>query len=434
MKRDFYLSRLISKRNNGFIKIITGIRRCGKSYLLFNLYKDYLNSIGIDDGHIIRISLDQKRYEKLRNPNNLYKFINNKIENSNDNFYIFIDEIQLSYKIKTEIDENLVAPEDISLTYTTFYDVLIELMANPKLDIYVTGSNSRTLSKDVATNFRDRGQEITVYPLSFSEYFEVANLEKYEAWEEYKTYGGMPIAVLEKNKKEKAIYLQSLFSRVYLKDIKERYNLNDDYVLEQLIKVLYSAIGSLTNPHKLTNSLLSLLKTKTSDVTIKQYLNYLEDAFLFKHAERFDIKGKSYFDYPMKYYSTDIGLRNACLNFRQIEPTHIMENIIYNELIRRNYSVDVGVIEISEQKNGKQCKKQHEIDFVVNSGSQRIYIQSAFSIDDEMKRQQEIKPLLKTKDSFRKIVIVNGMQQKQSDEFGIDYIGIIPFLLDENII
>lgn len=434
MKRDLYLSRLISKKNNGFIKIITGIRRSGKSYLLFNLYKNYLNSIGIDDEHIIRVSLDQKRYEKLRNPNKLYEYINKKIEKSDDEFYVFIDEIQLSYKVKNEIDENIVAPEDISLTYTTFYDILIELMANPKLDIYVTGSNSRTLSKDVATNFRDRGQEITVYPLSFSEFLEVADLEKYEAWEEYKTYGGMPIAVLEKNKKEKAMYLQSLFSKLYLKDIKERYNLNDDYVLEQLIKVLYSAIGSLTNPHKLTNSMQSLLKVKTSDVTVKQYLNFLEDAFIFKHAERYDIKGKCYFDYPMKYYSTDIGLRNACLNFRQIEPTHIMENIIYNELIKRNFSVDIGVVEISEQKNGKQCKKQHEIDFIVNSGSQKVYIQSAFSIYDEVKHQQEIKPLLKTKDSFRKIVIVDGMQQKQSDEFGIDYIGIIPFLLDENSI
>ena len=341
IKRDAYLNRLISKKENGLIKIITGIRRCGKSYLLFELYKNYLNSQGIDDSHIIQIPLDEKGFEDFRNPNKLYEYVLQKI-NETDKFYIFIDEIQLCYRIKKDgVDELSVPEEDRDLLYTTFYDILNDLMARKNLDIYVTGSNSRLLSKDVATNFRDRGCEIQVYPLTFSEYYEYSGLEKADAWEEYMTYGGMPLAVLEKNETERAEYLKNLFTKIYIADIKERYKLKDEAPLSSLIDVILSSVGSLTNPHKLNNTLTSVQQLKLSDHTVKNYLEYLEDSFIIKKANRFDVKGKSYLDFPLKYYAVDIGLRNARLNFRQQERSHIMENIIFNELISRGYSVDV---------------------------------------------------------------------------------------------
>ena len=432
IKRDYYLNRLISKKENGLIKIITGIRRCGKSYLLFELYKNYLNSIGIDDAHIIQIQLDKKTFEDYRNPNRLYEFILGKI-NETEKFYIFIDEIQLCYKIKKEnIDESKVAEEDRALLYTTFYDILNDLMSRKNLDIYVTGSNSRLLAKDVATNFRDRGVEIQLYPLSFSEYYEYAGGEKADAWEEYMTYGGMPLCVLENDEKEKEKYLKDLFTKIYIADIKERYKLKDEEPLSALIDVILSSVGSLTNPHKLSNGLESVLHAKLSDHTVKKYMDYLEDAFIIKKADRYDVKGRKYLDFPSKYYVSDIGLRNARLNFRQQERTHIMENIIFNELVSRGYSVDVGVVQVSSTENGVQKKSNLEIDFIVNQGFNKIYIQSAFSIDDDGKKIQEIRPLLNSGDFFKKIVIVNGSQKRTADENGIVYIRVIPFLLEKD--
>lgn len=432
IRRDEYLERLISKKENGMIKIITGIRRCGKSYLLFELYKKYLNSQGIDDFHIIQIPLDQKAYEDYRNPNKLYEYILQNI-NETEKFYIFIDEIQLCYRVKKSgIDEGSVPEEDRYLLYITFYDILNDLMARKNLDIYVTGSNSRLLSKDVATNFRDRGCAIQIYPLSFSEYYEYSGLEKSDAWEEYMTYGGMPLAVLEKNETERAEYLKNLFTKIYIADIKERYNLKDEGPLGSLIDVILSSVGSLTNPHKLNNTLTSVQHLKLSDHTVKNYLEYLEDSFIIKKANRFDVKGKSYLDFPMKYYAVDIGLRNARLNFRQQERSHIMENIIYNELISRGYSVDVGVVQVSSTENGVQKKNNLEIDFIINQGFNKIYIQSAFSIDDPEKKNQEIKSLLHSGDFFKRIVVVGGNQRRYQDENGITIIGVIPFLLDKN--
>lgn len=432
IKRDFYLNRLISKKENGLVKIITGIRRCGKSYLLFELYKKYLKSIGVDDHHIIQIQLDKKTFEDYRNPNKLYDFIL-KSAKGKGNFYVFIDEIQLCYRVKKDgVDEMSVPKSDRDLLYTTFYDILNDLMARKNLDIYVTGSNSRLLSKDVATNFRDRGVEIQLHPLTFSEFYNYAKLEKADAWEEYMSYGGMPLAVLEKDENEKSEYLKNLFSKIYIADIKERNNLKDEEPLSALIDVIFSSVGSLANPHKLNNTLSTVQHTKLSDHTIKKYLDFLEDAFIIKKANRYDVKGKKYLDFPLKYYAADVGLRNARLNFRQQERTHIMENIIFNELVARGYSVDVGVAQVSSTKNGVQTKSNYEIDFVVNMGFNKIYIQSAFSIDDEEKKKQEIRPLINSGDFFKKIVIVNGNQKRSTDENGITYIGVIPFLLDKD--
>lgn len=333
---------------------------------------------------------------------------------------------------KDNVDESSVLEEDRDLLYTTFYDILNDLMSRKNLDIYVTGSNSRLLSKDVVTNFRHRGVEIQLYPLSFSEYYEYAGGDKGDAWEEYMTYGGMPLAVLEKDEKEKEKYLKELFSKIYIADIKERYNLKDEESLSVLINVLLSSVGSLTNPHKLNNTIESLFHAKLSDHTVKKYMDYLEDAFIIKKAARYDIKGKRYLDFPSKYYVNDIGLRNARLNFRQQERTHIMENIIFNELLCRGYSVDVGVVQVSSTENGVQKKSNQEIDFIVNQGFNKFYIQSAFSVDDEEKRAQETRPLLNSGDFFKKIVIVNGSQKRTADENGIIYIGIIPFLLEKD--
>ena len=295
----------------------------------------------------------------------------------------------------------------------------------------MTGSNSKMLSKDVATNFRDRGTEIKMYPLSFAEYYPVSGKEKADAWEDYVVYGGMPLAVLEPDERERERYLAGLFEKVYIADVVERYKVEDDYV-ENLIDVLSSAVGSLTNPSKLANTLNTVNHAKTTDKRVKRYLDILEDAFLFEKAKRYDVKGKSYFDSPVKYYAEDVGLRNARLNFRQTEETHLMENIIFNELKRRGYSVDVGMVQYTEMVDGKKINRQHEIDFIVNIGDKKIYIQSAFSIADEEKRIQEITPLLKSGDFFKKMVVVGGSQRARMDENGITHIGIIPFLLDEN--
>ncbi len=433
IQREQYVKDLLSKRWNGKVKIITGIRRCGKSFLLFTLYKDYLKAEGVTDDCFVEIALDKKAHVKYRNPNGLYDYVLNKTQDTSKRYYVFIDEIQLSYKVKNEdVDERLVPEEDRDMLYTTFYDILNDLMGRSNLDVYVTGSNSKMLSKDIVTNFRDRGSEIKVYPLSFKEYYPVSGMEKADALEEYLTYGGMPLAVLEKDESEKRKYLKGLHKRVYIKDIVERYKLKDDEVLEALIDALSSAVGSLTNPHNLANAAGSLMKRSTSDHTIKNYLDYVEDAYLFASAKRYDVKGKRYFENTQKYYSMDTGLRNAKLNFRQQEKSHLMENMIFIELLRRGYSVDVGVVEVTIVKDGKKQQSQYEIDFIVNTGREKIYIQSALNVDTETKREQETFSLKNSGDFFRKIVILDGNAKAWTDEEGIMYIGVIPFLLEEN--
>ena len=434
IQRDRYLRQLMSKRENGRVKIITGTRRCGKSFLLFNLYKKALVQEGVDDRRIIEIALDRKEFERLRDPNALYEYVRERTTNAAMH-YVFIDEIQLSYKVKRDdVDESRVAPEDRDLLYVTFYDVLNDLMAQPNLDVYVTGSNSKMLSSDIVTNFRDRGCEIRVNPLTFSEYHAWSNGEKADDWETYLIYGGMPYAVLEPDDREREKYLSGLFDTVYTADIVERYGIENRLVLDALIDALSSAVGSLTNPTKLANTLNSVAHAGTTSKTVKRYLDALADAFLFRKAARFDVKGKRYFDYPMKYYATDVGLRNARLNFRQIEETHLMENVLYSELLARGFAVDVGAVKYVDDAGGVKGATMHEIDFVVNMGANRAYIQSALSIEAEEKRRQEIGPLLNSGDFFRKIVVTGGSRRPTYDENGIMYVGIIPFLLDESIL
>ena len=433
INREHYVKELLSKRWNGKVKIITGIRRCGKSFLLSTLYKDYLKTEGVMDDCFVEIALDKKAHVKYRNPNELYDYVVNRTQDMNKRYYVFIDEIQLSFKIKNpDVDESQVPKEDHDMLYITFYDILNDLMGRSNLDVYVTGSNSKMLSKDIVTNFRDRGSEIKVYPLSYKEYYPVSGLEKADAFEEYLTYGGMPLAVLEKDEAEKRKYLKGLHKRVYIKDIVERYKLKDDEVLEALIDALSSAVGSLTNPHNLANAAGTLMKRSTSDHTIKNYLDYLEDAYLFASAKRYDVKGKRYFDNTLKFYSMDTGLRNAKLNFRQQEKSHLMENMIFIELLRRGYSVDVGVVEVTIVKDGKRQQSQYEIDYIVNTGREKVYIQSALNVDTEAKKDQETFSLKNSGDFFRKIVILDGNSKAWTDEEGIMYIGVIPFLLEEN--
>jgi len=433
IQRDQYVNELLSKRWNGKVKIITGIRRCGKSFLLSTLYKDYLLNEGVGKDCFVELSLDKKAHMKYRNPNELYDYVLNKTQDTEKRYYVFIDEIQLSYKVKSDsMDDSLVPEEDREMLYTTFYDILNDLMTRSNLDIYVTGSNSKMLSKDIVTNFRDRGSEIRVYPLSFKEFWPISGMEKADAFEEYLTYGGMPLAVLEKDETEKRKYLNGLYKRVYIKDIVERYKLKDDEVLNALIDALSSAVGSLTNPHNLANAAGSLMKRNTSDNTIKNYLDYLEDEYLFVGAQRYDIKGKRYFENTQKYYSMDTGLRNAKLNFRQQEKSHLMENLIFVELIRRGYSVDVGVVELTRvNEEGKKQQAQYEIDFIVNTGREKVYIQSALNVNTETKKNQETFSLKNSGDFFRKIVIVDGNAKAWTEEDGIMYVGVIPFLLEE---
>lgn len=434
IERNEYLDRLLSKRWNGKVKIITGIRRSGKSFLLSTLFRNRMMEEGAEADDFIIIDLDRKSNIRYRNPNVLYDYIIERTKNSARKFYVLIDEIQLSYKVKNnEIDETLVPEEDRELLYTTFYDILNDLIARPNLDVYVTGSNSKMLSKDIVTNFRDRGSEIKVYPLSFAEFMSVSDKEKVDAFEEYLMYGGMPLAVLEPDEKEKRKYLQGLFTNVYIKDIVERYKLKDDSILSPLVDALCSAVGSLTNPSKLANTAATALGKTPSHNTIKNYLEYLEDAYLFQCAKRWDVKGRKYFDTIQKYYAMDLGLRNARLNFRQQERSHLMENMIYNELVRRGYSVDVGIVEQSRIIDGKRKMSQYEIDFVVNIGNNKVYIQSALNVDTPEKKEQETFSLKNTGDFFRKIVVLDGSSKLWTDEDGVMYVGVIPFLLEDII-
>lgn len=421
IKRDGYLHRLIDKKGNGLIKVITGIRRCGKSYLLFNLFYDHLVESGVKEEQIITIALDDDLNLQYRDPDELSKYVRSRIVNR-EMYYILIDEVQ--YAISKEELKN---PDNIKL-----YNVLNGLLRLRNVDIYVTGSNSKMLTKDVLTAFRGRGDEVRVYPISFGEYYGFVGGDKSDAYEEYALYGGMPLVLTKKTDQEKMRYLQGLFTEVYFKDIVERYEIALPDVLEELTDDLCSSIGSLTNASKIANTLQTVKGIKVSGTTISNYLNYLMESFLFSNAKRYDVKGKKYFEYPSKYYCTDIGLRNARLNFRQQEETHIMENVIYNTLLCRGYSVDVGVVEIAEQKEGQRTKKQCEIDFVVNIGSKRYYIQSALNVSDSAKMETELRPLKNTKDFFKKIIVSKTSMKPWTDEDGILHLGLYEFLLNEN--
>ena len=421
IQRDNYLKKIINKKENCLIKVITGIRRCGKSFLLFNLFFDYLINNGIDKQHIITIALDDDLYKEYRDPDKLSHFIREKIVD-NSMYYILIDEVQ--YAISKEELKN---KDEIKL-----YNVLNGLMRLNNVDIYVTGSNSKMLTKDVLTAFRGRSDEIKVYPLSFKEYYDFVGGDRALAYEEYAMYGGMPLILNKKDDNEKIEYLKNLFIEVYFKDILERYNIDFPDILSEITDDLCSSIGSLTNTNKITKTLNSIKNIKVSNATISTYLEYLIESFLFSNAKRYDVKGKKYFEYPSKYYCTDIGLRNARLNFRQQEDTHIMENIIYNELLSRGYLVDVGVVEVVETKEGHKTKKQCEIDFVVNKGTKKYYIQSTLSVADPDKLQTEIRPLKKTNDFFKKILIVKTSMKPWTDEDGILHLGLYDFLLNEN--
>ena len=427
--RKQYLNKLIRKKDNGRIKIITGLRRSGKSYLLFTLYRQYLLDSGVSEEQIIGLALDEIDNAKYRNPFELNKVVKERITDKNKRYYVFIDEIQFV----TEIQNPYVDDPNEKLT---FIDVILGWMQIPNADIYVTGSNSKMLSSDILTQFRDRGDEIRVNPLSFAEVYENYDGDKRGVWRDYYTYGGMPLVWMMESHEERSRYLRDLFTRTYIKDVLERHQVkNNAEVLEILLNVLASTIGSLTNPSKLSNTFATERHIRVAPDTIDTYIGYFVEAFLLQKAERYDVKGRKYIRTPAKYYYSDVGLRNARLGFRQLEETHLMENVLYNDLIRRGYDIDVGVVEQNVKKeDGKNARKQLEIDFVVNRGEERYYIQSALSIDDPDKRKQEIASLIRIPDSFRKIVVVKDYIKPWRDEHGIQYVGIEDFLLDESLI
>ncbi len=427
IKREDYLNRLINRRQNGMVKVITGLRRSGKSYLLFNLYHEYLNSIGVDNDHIIEVALDDVDYFSYHNPKKLLKFIKSKIVDKGD-YYIFIDEIQFVKKLKVS------DPEVSDSSYITFYSVINSLQKLKNIDVYVTGSNSKMLSKDVMTEFRGRGDEIKVRPLSFSEFMSVYEGDPRDGWEEYLEYGGMPLAVMAKGHEAKSNYLKNLFEETYIKDVIERYKIRKPDTLSDVINVLASGIGSLTNPERLANTFRTVKREDITAKTISAYIKKLADSFLIDGVRRYDIKGRKYIASTIKYYFADVGLRNARLGFRQNESTHLMENVIYNELVGRGYDVDVGVVEIFEtNEKGSGVKKQIEIDFVATMADKRFYIQSALSIADPDKRAQEERPLAKVGDSFSKIIIVEGKKAPRRNEQGYLVMGVIDFLLDPSL-
>ena len=426
IERKQYLNELIKKKDNGRIKIITGIRRCGKSYLLFELYKNYLLKNNIAENQIIEMALDDIENSRYRDPFKLNEYIKSKITDDK-RYYIFIDEIQFSKSVKNPY----INDDDEKIT---FVDTLLSLMKRKNLDIYVTGSNSKMLSKDILTQFRDRGDEIHVYPLSFAEMSSCYE-DKDKAWEDYVLCGGMPFVLEMDTFEEKSRYLKGLFEETYIKDIIDRKQIkNSEEVLEVLLDFVSSAVGSLTNPLKLSNRYASEKKINISNNTISKYLTYFEEAYVLYAAKRYDIKGSKYFSTPLKYYFADIGLRNARLNFRQVEETHIMENIIYNDLLRRGFNVDVGVVEYFPNVEGKTTRVQLEVDFIINRGNLRYYIQSAFAINSEEKKEQERNSLKRIDDSFKKIIIVRDNIVPRYDEYGIYYIGIRNFLLMDDFL
>ena len=427
IKRDSYLRQLISYRFDGLVKVITGIRRCGKSYLLKKIYRDYLIQNGVREEQIIIIELDLAKDIKYRDPLVLSSFVREKVEGKGEEYYLFIDEIQMSDEVPN--------PYNAAGKNITFYDALNDLRSLTNLDVYVTGSNSKMLSSDILTEFRGRSDEIHVHPLSFAEYYSAVGGDKNEAFDDYAFYGGMPLILSRPDDGAKMNYLKSLFSEVYIKDIVERKNIERQDVLEQLIDLLCSSIGSLTNPTKIADTLRSKQTAGVSSNTVRAYIGHLEDAFLFSESKRYDVKGKSYFDSPNKYYSEDLGLRNARIGFRQQEMTHIMENIIYNELVIRQFSVDVGVVYARTiNRNGNSVRTPREIDFIVTSGNKKTYIQSAYSMPTEEKRETELRPFALTGDSFPKIVVRKDIGKRWYDEKGILNINIIDFLLDKELI
>ena len=417
--------------DNQSVKVITGLRRCGKSYLLNELFRRYLLEHGVDESHIVSVALDLSEFAALRNPSKLESYVTARLVDRK-NYYVFIDEIQMAAKVKiSDFDEASVAADDRELGYLTFYDVLNSLNAKRNVDVYVTGSNSKMLSRDIATNFRGRRTEIMMHPLSFAEFHAYRQGDKSDDWEEYMTYGGLPQVVLAPTVRAKRKVLDELFERVYLSDVVERNGISDPGLLDNVVNVLASGVGSLTNPAKLVRILRNQEKTAPSAPTFRKFLDYLESAYLFRKANRYDVRGRRYLDYPAKYYMEDLGLRNARLGFREMEETHIMENVIYNELVWRGCQVDVGVVEIRHSTERGRELRQHEIDFVVNTGNERVYVQSAFGMNDPEQRARETLPLLKTGDSCRKVVITNGGQKLWFDDDGIAHVGILSFLLGE---
>lgn len=411
INRDKYLNDLINRMHNGMIKVVTGIRRCGKSYLIFTIFRNYLLNQGIDESHIICIELDQRKDRKYRNPDAILDFIESSIVDD-EQYYVLLDEVQL-------LEE--------------FEEVLNSLLHINNVDVYVTGSNSKFLSKDVITEFRGRGDEIHIYPLTFKEFMQVYEGDVYHGWAEYVIYGGLPLTVTMKTEEQKINYLTRLFEETYLKDIIERHHIDKTQELEDLVNILASAIGSLTNVPKIEATFRSVMQSNISGNTIRQYIEYLEDAFVINKANRYNVKVRKYIGTPLKYYFEDVGLRNARLGFRQIEETHIMENIVYNELRSRGYSVDVGVVEKrGVNREGKTERTYLEIDFIANLGSRRYYIQSAFSMPTEEKRMQEKASLINVNDSFKKIILVKDVMNVTRDEDGITTMSIYDFLLKEN--
>ena len=417
VSRDSYLNRLIRHRRNGENKVITGIRRCGKSVLLFDLFYEYLLSQGVSDDHIIKIELDQRRFYKFRNPITLCEYVESVVqEKANEQFYLFIDEVQLTTKV---IDKENGGIE------VTIYDMLNELKAYKNLDVYVTGSNSKGLSKDIATEFRGRATQIHVFPLSFAEFYSYVGGDERKALDTYMLYGGMPRLLTLEDEKDKKDYLTSLYSELYVKDIVERNKIEREDILNDILDFLASQISSLTNPTNIAYAIASMKKEKVNPTLVSNYVQFIMDSFLISMAKRYDVKGKTYFNYPNKYYYTDVGLRNARLNYRQYDPGHIMENIIYNELLQRGYSVDVGVV--YDRTGGG--KTQKEIDFVVNNADKKIYIQSAFRMDTEKKESTELLSLLLAKDFFKKVVVRMYIPHSFYDENGIFHCNFIDLLL-----
>jgi predicted AAA+ superfamily ATPase len=411
IKRNVYLDKLISKKHNKLIKVITGIRRCGKSYLLFNLFKDHLESDGVPDDHIIEMAFDLYENIEYRNPDVFFPYVKGQIKDK-EMYYVLLDEVQLLKE---------------------FEAVLNSLSRMKNVDVYVTGSNAKFLSKDIITEFRGRGDEVHMFPLTFREFMSVFSGDKDTGWKEYVIYGGIPLVLEFATPDQKVNFLKNLFDETYISDIVGRNNVRNKSELEELLNILSSAIGSLTNPSKLSDTFKSVKNKTISQNTIKKYIGYFEDSFLLSSAYRYDIKGKRYIDTPLKYYFTDLGLRNARLNFRQVEETHAMENIIFNELLVRGFNIDVGVVITNEvDKTGKKIRKQREIDFVCNKGSKRYYIQSALALPDDAKKEQEQKSLLLTQDGFKKIIITKDAIAPLYNEDGILVMGLFDFLLDEN--
>ena len=412
INRDRYLNQLINRKHNGLIKIVSGMRRCGKSYLLSELFKGHLKKNGVSAKQIISIDLEDFAQRHLRNPETCYDFVKSKIKNKKQH-YLLIDEVQLM--------EN-------------FADVLNGFLHIKNLDVYVTGSNSKFLSTDVVTEFRGRGDEVRVYPLTFAEYYSAVKGDWQDAWNEYSTFGGLPYTLSLKSDEDKAKYLKNLFKETYVRDIVERNKVRNDSELEELLNIVASNIGALTNPKKLSDTFKSVKNISLTPPTVKQFIDYFQDSFLINQAVRYDIKGKKYIGSPLKYYFSDIGLRNAILNFRQQEETHIMENIVFNELLSRGYQIDVGIVEFLEKKSTSYVKKQTEVDFVVNNFNQRYYIQVASSIPTQEKKEQEERSLLKINDAFRKIVIVKDNIKTRINDNGIVTIGLKDFLLNGDIL